>query len=573
LLLAVASGVLPSLAAYLTQQLVNSLAHPNSNSERAIVLLAISIGVAGGVTISLQYGAGLTGLVASRKVQRNLQYHLYRRLDSHPTLEVLETPELRDSLQIAEQATQQAPTVMTDFGSQLINRIVNILAFTGVAFTAHRIIAAALLLTTIPPVILQLILARRRAASAVETAEFYRVDQYYRSVFLNTSTAKEVKTLGVGRQLARRMWAAISSIMMAERRAQSRVTALQAGLALLNGAVVGLGVATVAIQERQTGTDPGSIVYFLAAAVAIQGAVIGLAGDVSNCIVGLRAFVHYQTIIEYPGSSSANRYPVGPLTEAIEIEDVWFKYPGQSQWALRGVSMSIRLGEHIVIVGDNGAGKSTIVKLLLGLYECDRGRITWDGVDIRQLDRELLRRQYSCTYQDFGCYEMPLADNVSMGDWYIDASAQQVKNALTRADSSLGGGDSRVHLPTLLATSRKDNQGSPGTTLSGGQWQKVALARSMYRTSASVLILDEPNSSLDPLSELRVYKALDSFARGKTAIYVSHRLAVVKSTDMIIVMENGGVVESGSHQKLISLEGKYKAMYGAQAARYVGKAN
>ncbi len=95
----------------------------------------------------------------------------------------------------------------------------------------------------------------------------------------------------------------------------------------------------------------------------------------------------------------------------------------------------------------------------------------------------------------------------------------------------------------------------------------------MYRTSASVLILDEPNSSLDPLSELRVYKALDSFARGKTAIYVSHRLAVVKSTDMIIVMENGGVVESGSHQKLISLEGKYKAMYGAQAARYVGKAN
>ena len=254
----------------------------------------------------------------------------------------------------------------------------------------------------------------------------------------------------------------------------------------------------------------------------------------------------------------------------ITLQDVSFRYPGASQDAVDSVTLSIAPGQSVAIVGENGAGKSSLVRLISGLYHPDSGSVTIGGVDPHQASAEAPFAGLSAVFQHYQRYRMTLLDNVRIADPDAVAALPAPSGERARASAALDqsgffqrlGSAGEVSLDTML--SREFG----GVDLSGGEWQRVAIARGLYRPHDTI-ILDEPTAAIDPLEEDRVYRMFLDSARGKTAIIVTHRLGLARSADRILVMERGRIVQDGSHAELIAAGGVYARMFRAQAAWYV----
>ena len=252
------------------------------------------------------------------------------------------------------------------------------------------------------------------------------------------------------------------------------------------------------------------------------------------------------------------------VDEGIVFDDVGFQYPGQKGWALRHVSLRIAKNESLALVGHNGAGKTTFIKLLSRLYEPTEGRILLDGRDLRSWDREALRRRIGVVFQDFNQYQFKVRENVGLGSVdHRDDEARIVRavelGGATEVVAGLSAG-----LETQLGKWVKD-----GTELSGGQWQKVALARAFMREEADILVLDEPTAALDAEAEHAVFERFRKLALERTTILISHRFPTVRMADRIIVLEGGQVQEEGTHDGLVAAGGRYAHLFSLQAQGYL----
>jgi ATP-binding cassette subfamily B protein len=247
----------------------------------------------------------------------------------------------------------------------------------------------------------------------------------------------------------------------------------------------------------------------------------------------------------------------------VRFEDVGFRYAGTDTWALRHVDVELARGQSVALVGQNGAGKSTFVKLLLRLYEPTEGRILLDGRDLREWDREDLFKRVAAVFQDFNRYKLSYRENVAFGSLPDAADDARVARATERSGASeLLSGLSRGE-GTVLGRWFRD-----GVELSGGQWQKVALARAFMREEADVLVLDEPSAALDAEAEHALFQRIQALSDGKTTILISHRFSTVRSADRILVFEGGRVLEDGTHDALVALGGTYARLYAIQAEGY-----
>jgi ATP-binding cassette subfamily B protein len=258
------------------------------------------------------------------------------------------------------------------------------------------------------------------------------------------------------------------------------------------------------------------------------------------------------------GTQIARKNHVPPQ---IKISDVWFTYPGSELGVLRGLDLEIHKGKSLAIVGRNGCGKSTLVKLLCRLYDPQQGSIYYDGVDLRLLSLEDLRQSVGIIFQDFIHYDLTVAENIALSNG-CDVRAE----ALRRAAVNAGADDFINALPRAYKT-LLGNQFPGGIELSGGQWQRLALARAFF-SDAGLLILDEPTASLDISTEARIYAHFKTMTEGRTAILISHRLSTVRIADYIAVMDDGKVVELGDHESLMCAGGIYREMFTMQAERY-----
>ena len=252
--------------------------------------------------------------------------------------------------------------------------------------------------------------------------------------------------------------------------------------------------------------------------------------------------------------------------KGIRFEHVTFTYPGRKEPALRDVSFAMAPGTRTALVGHNGSGKSTLVKLLCGLYQPDSGHIFIDGQDVAQMSPDALRRHFSVVFQDYGKYSFTVRENVELGD-------VEKMRALVREREKAVRAALRQGLAEDLAGMLEKPLGnlSPeGTGLSGGQWQRLALSRACYRDSA-ICVLDEPTASLDPVAENELYANFTEMMRERACILISHRLAVARYTDRILVLEGGRLVEDGTHGSLMEREGVYASMYLAQSHWYASE--
>jgi ATP-binding cassette subfamily B protein len=261
--------------------------------------------------------------------------------------------------------------------------------------------------------------------------------------------------------------------------------------------------------------------------------------------------------------SPANPRPVPvPIAQGFTFEDVGFRYPGAERWAVRHLSFTLRAGEVLALVGENGAGKTTLAKLLARLYDPDQGRILLDGHDLREYDLAALRANVGVIFQDFVRYHLTAGENIAVGR--IEARADR-----PRIEAAAESGMARGVIERLPAgyDQRIGKRFRGGVELSAGEWQKVAIARA-YMRDAQLLILDEPTASLDARSEFEVFQRFRELTRGKTAVLISHRFSSVRMADRILVLHEGEIVESGTHDELLARGGRYAELFELQAAGY-----
>lgn len=276
---------------------------------------------------------------------------------------------------------------------------------------------------------------------------------------------------------------------------------------------------------------------------------------------------NYNKFIQWESNIVNNGTRIPDYLSIIEFDNVTFKYPDIDSYVLKNVSFKIDIKEKIALVGVNGAGKSTIVKLLLRYYDPTEGTIYLNGIDLREYDINALRRCYSVMFQDFSNYAFSIRENVTLSDISNKDDDIKLSRACEKSDLNTLINKFESGLDTFLTRQFEED----GKELSGGEWQKIAIARTFFR-DGSIIILDEPSSSLDAEAEHRIFEKFMLLCEGKGAIIISHRLSNVTMADRIIVIENGTVIEDGSHEYLMKQDGRYAYLFNLQADKYKEKA-
>jgi ATP-binding cassette subfamily B protein len=277
--------------------------------------------------------------------------------------------------------------------------------------------------------------------------------------------------------------------------------------------------------------------------------------------------LYLSTLYEYletPVVTPSGAWVQGPdPSDGIRFENVSFRYPGEARDALHEVSLHIRPGESLALVGENGSGKTTLIKLLTRLYNPTAGRVLLDGLDLQQWNAEALRTRVGVIFQDFARYQMLVGENVGAGDELHFEDETRWREAAAKGQADRFIAELPQQYRTQLGKWFKD-----GRELSGGQWQKIALARAFMRTRADVLVLDEPTAAMDAQAEADVFEHFRRLAAGRITILISHRFSTVRMADHIAVLEEGAIVEYGTHQALLERNGRYATLFNLQARGY-----
>ena len=309
----------------------------------------------------------------------------------------------------------------------------------------------------------------------------------------------------------------------------------------------------------------GTLTFLTGAIVQASGNIQQIFSSLSSIadqalfLTDLLAFFDMQpTIRSKPHALPAPR----PIVRGFEFRNVSFRYPGSSRLVLNGLDLHLRAGERVALIGKNGEGKTTLVKLMTRLYDPVEGQVLLDGVDLREYNLEDLYREIGVIFQDFMRYEMTARENIAVGR--ID-EINNLPLLKTAADKSMA--DEVIERLPRDYEQMLGRRFESGVDLSGGEWQKIALARA-YLRDAQVLILDEPTAALDARSEFEVFQRFAELTAGKSALFISHRFSTVRMADRIVVLENGRIAEDGNHEKLLNLGGRYAEMFEMQAASY-----
>ena len=388
---------------------------------------------------------------------------------------------------------------------------------------------------------------------------------YLRQAGATKEAAKELKLFGLSEFFTRR-FARLSDIVYEQDVSLARKRLGIGSLLSLVSTGGYYGAYIYVIWRTVTGRLSIGTFYFLSQAILqassnIQQVFSTLSGvaDQALFLTDLLAFFQMKpTIQSKPNALPAPR----PIRQGFEFREVSFRYPGAERMVLDRLNFHLNPGERVALIGENGQGKTTIVKLLTRLYDPTEGQILLDGVDLREYDLEDLYREIGVIFQDFMRYEMTSRENIAVGNIAEIANLPLLQEA---AQKSLAD-EVIARLPGAY-DQMLGRRFEGGVDLSGGEWQKIALARA-YLRNAQLLVLDEPTAALDARSEFEVFRRFADLTAGKTALFISHRFSTVRMADRIVVLENGRVIEDGSHARLTSLGGRYAEMFEMQAASY-----
>ena len=396
---------------------------------------------------------------------------------------------------------------------------------------------------------------------------------YLRFVGASDKTAKEVQMFGLAPWITER-YATLSQRFYEENRALSIRRGLVSALLSILGTIGYYAAYIIILLHAVRGEITIGMLTFLAASFArgrdVIQSILMSASNVYEQALYLRdlfVFLDMRPTIESP--PNARRVPK-KIESGFVFENVGFRYPGSERWAVRNVDMVLEPGERVALVGENGAGKTTITKLMARLYEPTEGRIMLDGVDLKEYDLASLRHAIGVIFQDFVRYDMRFDENIGVGEIESVRADLDKSNGTPAAISTAAENSLAASLLPRFTKGYQQMLGrrfDDGVDLSGGEWQKIALARAYIR-DAQVLILDEPTAALDARAEYEVFLRFSELVAGRMAVLISHRFSTVRMADRIIVLRHGKVEEQGSHEELLAKHGLYEELFTMQAAGY-----
>lgn len=555
------SGAAAILTTYWLKRILDGVAEGRPATTAAAAL---------GVTICVQAAAEIAAAMRLGELQFRCGLHtvqdVMRFAGAVPGLEHHERPEYVDRITLIRNQMGNLSGFLPAVGH-------------GVGLVARMAMTVALLwvvhpaLVALPLLAVPSLWAGSRAEAIVNnaieaTAESARRQVHLFELATTAGPAKEVRVFGLGDELVRRMRLEWDTVTDAVGAAQLRAGLLRtAGWLLFAAGYVG-AVAWVVVQAVRGDATPGDVLLVLALAGQVNGQVAQAVTLVTRYAGAFRVLERYAWLRQYAtaalAAEGARVAPPERLTEGIELDGVWFRYPGTEDDVLRDITLHVPAGSTVAVVGENGAGKTSLVKLLCGFYQPTRGRIRVDGVDLADLDVEGWRRRLSGGFQDFARLELLLRESVGVGDVDRLDDGRSVSAAIGRVAADLPVG----------LDSQLGRQWPGGVDLSEGQWQKVAMARALMREAPLLILLDEPTSGLDAHAEHELFDLFAGVAAdvarrsGAVAILVSHRFSTVRMADQIVVLEEGCVVERGPHHDLVAAKGIYAELYGIQARAY-----
>ena len=480
-------------------------------------------------------------------------------------LEYYENPAYNDILHRIQEEAPFLPTKILQSLLQGGQNFISLLVVAGWLFWFHWMIVPILLLATIPKVLVGLRYANEVHAFDIRHTPYARKAWYLHELLTADSKAKEIRLFSIGRVLNKRFQ---------QIRKQLRTEDLSFDRQWLWTGLMGeilpiLGVfgvlCFVAYRTSLGWLTVGDLVVAFQAIQRGHGFMQGLLESVTGLYAN-NLFVQnvYEFLSIKPHLIGPNMpKPIPhPLERGIGFHHVSFYYPGGKGKILDDVSLEINPGEHIALVGENGAGKTSLVKLLCRLYDPTHGKVTLDGIDIRDFSVTDVRRQVSVMFQDYVQFHLSARENIWLGDTSLPLDSERIEEAVKQAGAQGIFKKLTAGYDTILG-----RRFEGGEELSIGEWQKIALARAFFRDS-QILVLDEPTSAMDAQAEYELFQRFHSLTMGRTAILISHRLSSVKMVDRIYVLEHGKVIESGTHDELVSWNSRYATLFEMQAQKY-----
>ncbi|MFO1429885.1 MAG: ABC transporter ATP-binding protein [Candidatus Competibacteraceae bacterium] len=550
--------VIPAAIALSTRELINSVntALAGTPLEETGAYLWLLAGFVG--TLGAAIGNALNHYFARRLVIE-LRSRLHLDIARHHAAMPFARCEDKDYLNRLHRV-QAVPELhvanLYSFSLELATKVLQILTLMAVLFAIQPLLFLLLLPIGIPFLIFHWRLVRRQFEELYRRSELERWQDYYNGLLGDGDQVAEIKLLDLSPvfiERSQRIMDDLRTLNLHYFRFEfignllfviASVIAIYVALARILGPIVA-GRLTI-----------GDLAIFGSAAAQLRW----LVEQSVHLIAAVRwELLNVETVLKFfqidPGATPAAGEPVGVLRGRIELRDVSFRYPGVAEDTLRGLSLSIEPGETVALVGTNGAGKSTVAKLIAGFYPVQRGAILFDGRDVKTLDPVQVQRQIACVFQQFGRYEVTAADTLAFGDWKRLRADQAAIEAIAR----------RANVHDLIDAMPRGYHTQLGRRFgtyqpSGGQWQQLAIARLIAR-DARILILDEPTANLDVATEAELFERFRALAAGRTTLLISHRFSTVSMADRILVMEGGSIVESGSHRELMARGGRYAALF------------
>jgi len=642
--LVVVQGLLPIALLVLTKWIVDAVAAGVASPDHALAWRQILIYIIAAGAVAVLIGIAATAAATVSEIQGRVVTDAVadkiHQKASEVDIEFFENPAGHDALYRAQEEAAYRPASVVSGLNQILQHGASVLAIAALLASLEWWVAVVLLLAAAPSALVRIGFSRRFFGWTRDHTHAERRAWYYHFLLSDGGHAREIRLFGLG---------GLFSTRYRDIRATLRRERLRLGTRRLASDLVGQVVASTLV----FGTYAFVAARALAGAISLGGFVMyfqafqrglaslqGLLGGLASLYEDSLFLQNYHEFLDLPARVVDPATPVplpAPVRGSVEFERVTFRYPGAERDALTDVSIDIRAGEVVALVGENGSGKSTFVKLVCRFYDPDFGTVRIEGRDLRTVAQDEVRCQVSAIFQDFARYDLSMRENVWLGDANAPArerwAMQEVAAAGTAAESKrddlwLAGsaavrttvGDVRENLSPLgnvwpdgagaaageswamqesaaaadVQPARADRVEwaleqagarsltgrmpagldtvlgrwfDEGVELSLGEWQKIALARALYR-EAPIVVLDEPTSGMDALAEQRFFAAFRACIAGRTGIVVSHRFSTVKMADHIVVLDGGRLAEVGSHDELVAAGGLYARMFETQARSY-----
>ena len=480
-------------------------------------------------------------------------------------LQFYEDPVFYDNMQNARRRADSSALAIVSAISQVAQHFITLISLVALLIGFSPWLAVLVILAAVPNFLSNSRFAEMSFRVVSHRAPETRLLNYIESLLTSNETVKEIKLFGLGESLKERFEQLFTEFMDEDNAIARRNTFASLGWGMLTNLAYYGSYIWVIIRTITKAITLGDMTMFLSVFRPSQRAVMSLLESFSRLyennlyLDNLLDFLKIEPALVSPENG---KIAPAPILEGIHFQNVSFKYPGSDKYVLRNINLFIKPNESIALVGLNGAGKTTLIKLLTRLYDPTEGQITLDGVDLREYDMQSLHQRFGVIFQDFVRYQFSIKENIGFGQIEELDNMERIEEA-----ASKGGADEVVApLPEGYETilGRRWNRGHE---LSGGQWQKIALSRAFMR-KAEVLILDEPTSALDAQAEYEIFLRFRELMEGRLAVLISHRFSTVRMADRIVVLENGRILELGSHEELMKHNQVYAHLFNLQAEGY-----